>query len=91
MSKEIKIWLESSVEIELMVAHQPFESTTRAITDEQDIHSVQTVVEQMPRRLRIADTDQGARLRERIADLTGLTEAFASGAIKEGDREERGM
>ena len=75
----------------LMVAHQPFESTTRAITDEQDIHSVQTVVEQMPRRLRIADTDQGARLRERIADLTGLTEAFASGAIKEGDREERGM
>ena len=75
----------------LMVAHQPFESTTRAITDEQDIHSVQTVVEQMPRRLRIADTDQGARLRERIEDLTGLTEAFASGAIKEGDREERGM
>ena len=75
----------------LMVAHQPFESTTRAITDEQDIHSVQTVVEQMPRRLRIADTDQGARLRERIEDLAGLTEAFASGAIKEGDREERGM
>ena len=73
----------------LLVAHQPFESTTRAITEEQDIHSVQTTVGQMPRRLRISDTDQGARLRERIDDLSGLIDAYASGAIKEGDLEER--
>ena len=75
----------------LLVAHQPFESTTRAITDEQDIHSVQTVVEQMPRRLRILDTDQGARLQERIDDLTCLIDAYASGAIKEGSLDEREM
>lgn len=75
----------------LLVAHQPFESTTRAITDEQDIHSVQTLVERMPRRLRILDTDQGARLRERIEDLISLTEAYASGAIKEGALDERGL
>lgn len=73
----------------LLVAHQPFESTTRAITDEQDIHSVQTVVRQMPRRLRIADTDQGVRLRGKIDDLSGLIDAFASGAIKEGRHDER--
>ena len=65
-----------------LVAHQPFESTASAITDEQDMHSVQTVVEQMPRRLRIADTDQGKHLKRSIEDLGCLIDAYASGAIK---------
>ena len=68
----------------LLVAHQPFESAARAITDEQDIHSVQTVVERMPVRLRICDTDQGDLLRRRIADLSDLIDAFEEGAIKAG-------
>ena len=72
----------SSHELSL-VAHQPFESTVRAITEEQDIHSVQTVVEKMPRRLLVADTDQGDALRARIADLEALLSAYRDGALKE--------
>ena len=37
----------------------------------------------MPRRLLIADTDDGAALRERIDDLMALIEAYRSGVIKE--------
>ena len=66
-----------------LVAHQPFESTASAISSEQDIHSVQSLVKQMPRRLLIADTDDGAALRERIDDLMALIEAYRSGVIKE--------
>ncbi len=66
-----------------LVAHQPFESTARAITEEQDIHSVQTVVEKMPRRLLVSDTDQGDELRGRIADLEELLCAYREGRVKE--------
>ncbi|MCI7737303.1 MAG: fructose-1,6-bisphosphatase [Clostridiales bacterium] len=66
-----------------LVAHQPFESTASAISSEQDIHSVQSLVKQMPHRLLIADTDDGDALRERIDDLMALIEAYRSGVIKE--------
>ena len=79
----------SSHELSL-VAHQPFESTVRAITEEQDIHSVQTVVEKMPRRLLVADTDQGDALRARIADLEALLSAYRDGALKETLAEDAG-
>ena len=72
----------SSHELSL-VAHQPFESTASAITSEQDIHSVHSIVRQMPRRLLIADTDEGEQLRGRIDDLMTLIEAYRSGMIKE--------
>ena len=72
-----------------LVAHQPFESKERAITDEQDIHSVQTIVRSMPRRLLIEDTDEGDRLRQKIADLEQLLSAYRDGTIKEGERTER--
>lgn len=66
-----------------LVAHQPFESTASAISSEQDIHSVQSLVKQMPRRLLIADTDDGEALRGRIDDLMALIEAYRSGVLKE--------
>ena len=66
-----------------LVAHQPFESTASAISSEQDIHSVQSLVKQMPRRLLIADTDEGDALRARIEDLMALIAAYRSGVIKE--------
>ncbi|MBR2942960.1 MAG: fructose-1,6-bisphosphatase [Clostridia bacterium] len=72
----------SSHELSL-VAHQPFESTASAISSEQDIRSVQTPVKQMPRRLLIADTDEGEMLRGRIEDLMSLIAAYRSGVIKE--------
>ena len=66
-----------------LVAHQPFESTASAISAEQDIHSVQSLVKQMPRRLLIGDTDEGEALRQRIDDLMALIAAYRSGVIKE--------
>lgn len=75
----------SSHELSL-VAHQPFESTASAITSEQDIHSVHSIVKNMPRRLLIADTDEGEALRGRIDDLMTLIEAYRSGVIKEAHR-----
>ncbi len=66
-----------------LVAHQPFESTAAAISSEQDIHSVQSLVKSMPRRLLIEDTDDGEDLRERIEDLMALITAYRSGVIKE--------
>ena len=72
----------SSHELSL-VAHQPFESTASAISSEQDIRSVQSPVKQMPRRLLIADTDEGDMLRGRIEDLMNLIGAYRSGMIKE--------
>ena len=66
-----------------LVAHQPFESTAAAISSEQDIHSVQSLVKSMPHRLLIEDTDDGEDLRERIEDLMALITAYRSGVIKE--------
>ena len=72
----------SSHELSL-VAHQPFESRASAISAEQDIHSVHSIVKNMPHRLLIDDTDEGETLRGRIADLMLLISAYRSGVIKE--------
>ena len=72
----------SSHELNL-VAHQPFESTTKAISAEQDIHAVHSLVKKMPQRLLIADTDEGDALRARIDELMTLIGAYRSGVIKE--------
>ena len=44
------------------------------------------VVEVMPRRLKISDTDKGRHLQERIHDLEKLLEAYETGTIKENRR-----
>ena len=44
---------------------------------------MQTVVEKMPRRLLVSDTDQGDELRGRIADLEELLCAYREGRVKE--------
>lgn len=75
-----------------LVAHQPFESKAAAISGEQDIHSVMSVVKQMPQRLLIEDTDDGETLRGRISDLMMLINAYRAGIIKEvrdGDTTDR--
>lgn len=41
------------------------------------------VTEEMPRRVLIAETDQGAELRQSIIDLEDLMEAYKKGTIKE--------
>ena len=50
----------------------------------QEFHSpVMKIVETMPERLLIKDTDQGEDFAERIADLNDLVEAFKTGQLKE--------
>ncbi len=67
----------------LLAAHQPFESTEKAIEDEIDIHSQTRILEQRHNRIRIADTDTGEEIRHEIDDLKALLKAYRSGAIKE--------
>ena len=69
----------------LLAAHQPFESTQKAIEQEQDIHSTTTILEQNTQRIRVRDTDNGNEIQQRIDDLTRLLHAYRSGLIKEHD------
>lgn len=66
-----------------LVAMQPFTSTDEAIIRETDIDQNQIMVMNYPRRLRIADTDDGKRIYERIEELKQLLEAYRNGSIKE--------
>ncbi len=66
-----------------LVAHEPFESMESAILHESDIFSDSTIVETAPVRIRVADTDIGAELRESIEQLELLLQAYRNGSIVE--------
>ncbi|MDD3218490.1 MAG: fructose-1,6-bisphosphatase [Lachnospiraceae bacterium] len=66
-----------------LVAHEPFTSTEDAITEETDIHSNQIMVQRMPYRQLVGDTDNGRALRIRIEELKELLKAYRSGEIVE--------
>lgn len=68
-----------------LVAHEPFESTEAAIVHESDIFSDTTIVETYTMRRRVADTDVGTELRERICQLEDLLKAYLEGVIIEKD------
>ncbi len=57
-----------------LAEHTPGESTPTV-----------SVVEKMPRRVNVADTDTGAEIARRIDDLSALLAAYRSGEIKEQD------
>ena len=66
-----------------LIAHEPFESTEAAIARETDIHSDTTVVENVPKRIVVGDTDNGKKIKETIRELEGLLKAYRSGLIVE--------
>lgn len=68
-----------------LVSHEPFESKEMAIARESDIHSDTVLVEQVPRRRSVADTDIGKEIEESIIDLTNLLSAYRDGTIREKD------
>ena len=68
-----------------LVAHEPFESMESAILNESDIFSDAINVETYPMRRRVADTDIGAELRDRISQLEELLRAYHAGIIIEKD------
>ncbi|MBE7039730.1 MAG: fructose-1,6-bisphosphatase [Ruminococcaceae bacterium] len=67
----------------LLTAHQHFVSIEDAITNETDIISTHSIVENVGRRITIAETDIGKRLKSNIDDLTMLLKAYKNGDIKE--------
>ncbi len=67
----------------LLAAHQPFESTQRAVSEELDIHSETEIIHNYPIRMRIRDTDHGRILQEKIEELEELLHAYREGLIKE--------
>ena len=66
-----------------LVAHKPFESAEAAIRDETDIVSDTIIVETAAHRLMVSDTDVGAELKQSIADLEKLLEAYQDGTLIE--------
>jgi fructose-1,6-bisphosphatase-3 len=68
-----------------LVAHDPFSSTEEAIAREMDIHSDRIMVKKSDRRLLVGDTDNGARMKERIQELEELLKAYRNGTIKEAE------
>ena len=67
----------------ILVSHDPFESTQKAIEEEKDIHSTTMVLEKVVERKRVLDTDDGENLKSQIKDLEMLLNAYRLGFIKE--------
>lgn len=64
-------------------AHYPFKSIADVLANNADIDSVTTRVDVLPKRLMIADTDNGANLQEQIDGLNMLLIAYRDGIIQE--------
>ena len=68
-----------------LAAHEPLESAEAAVERELDIQSSWREVQKAPTgRTLVGDTDTGAQLKEQIADLEKLLEAYRRGLIPEG-------
>ena len=69
-----------------IVSHQPFEGRRSAIQKNHDIANESVIFEKMEERVKIAQTDQGRELQERVSNLENLLEAYRSGAVAEGHK-----
>ena len=64
-----------------LVAHEPFDSKEKAVSEGSDIASDSILVEAYPERHHVADTDIGKELKENIHYLELLLEAYREGSI----------
>ncbi len=67
----------------LLAAHQPFESTQKAVSEELDIDTETEIIDSHPNRMRVRDTDRGREIQGQIDDLQALLHAYREGLIKE--------
>lgn len=67
----------------VLVSHEPFESTEKAIAEEKDIHSSTVALQYSQARIMVSSTDIGAELKKNISELEKLVYAYRSGLIKE--------
>ena len=64
-------------------AHRPFQGIAYALVNNADIESDDDTFEREDPPLKIADTDIGKRIRERIAALKALLNAYRTGELAE--------
>ena len=64
-----------------LMSHQPFTTIQDALASGRDIHSQSFGFHSYEHRQRIADTDEGKRLQERVYDLKELLDASSAGLI----------
>ncbi len=69
-----------------ITSHEPFAGINDAIRCNKDILSTSVIFETRDSRIKIADTDDGARIRADIQDLKMLLAAFRAGLIKENHK-----
>lgn len=67
----------------ILAAHEPFTSTSDAISKESDILSDRILVKRTTQRKTVGETDTGMKLKERIAELDELLEAYRNGLLIE--------
>lgn len=67
----------------VLVSHEPFESTEKAIAEEKDIHSSTVALQYSQARIMVSNTDVGLELKKNISELERLVYAYRSGLIKE--------
>lgn len=66
-----------------LVTHLPFEGKEKAIIEETDVHSKETIVDMFSERVNVAGTDNGESMRKYIEDLNNLLKAYREGLIRE--------
>ncbi len=65
----------------ILVEHKPFDSYLKSITDDEDMVSEKVFVKKAEKRKHVGDTDPGKKIKENIADLIELLNAFRRGII----------
>ena len=71
----------------ILAAHEPFESVEKAVQEGSDIHSEMYIVQQVKKRMTVADTDTGKEMREAVKDLEELLSAYRAGLIVENSQD----
>lgn len=65
-----------------IAAHEPFTSRAEAVSGNLDIASHSLIIENLPRRLLVSDTDEGEVFQRLIEDLGQLVLAYRAGLIR---------
>jgi fructose-1,6-bisphosphatase-3 len=67
-----------------IAAHERFTSRAEAISGSLDVRRRNLIIENLPERLLVSDTDEGKVIARRIKDLGQLAEAYRAGHIRQG-------
>ncbi len=66
-----------------IAAHEPFTSRAEAISGNLDVRRHNLIIENLPERLLVQDTDEGEKIAWRIKDLEQLAQAYRAGQIRQ--------